>query len=113
MYLHNDEVYFELQADPSSVDIHKIESPNRFRRMTLPHAFNLAGSDLLHLRQSANFWAERAAAAAAASSANTNEPNHSNTKEEKEKKEKDKSSRIGRRRASKPFKRSKTLMESS
>lgn len=82
--------------------------------MTLPHAFNLAGSDLLHLRQSANFWAERAAAAAAASaSTNTNEPNHNNPKEEKEKKEKEKSSRIGRRRASKPFKRSKTLMESS
>jgi len=75
--------------------------------MTLPHAFNIAGSDLLHLRQSANFWAERAAAA------NSN-ADHSgpNSKEDKKEKEKEKS-RIGRRRASKPFKRSKTLMESS
>lgn len=108
--------YSPPQADPSSVDIHKIESPNRFRRMTLPHAFNLAGSDLVKLRQSANFWAERAAAAAIPET--TAQANHSTAKEEKkekekEGKEKEKTSRIGRRRASKPFKRSKTLMESS
>jgi hypothetical protein len=79
--------------------------------MTLPHAFNIAGSDLLHLRQSANFWAERAAAANSISDTNHSS---SNSKEEKKDKEKDKEkSRIGRRRASKPFKRSKTLMESS
>lgn len=99
-----------MQADPSSVDIHKIESPNRFRRMTLPHAFNLAGSDFLHLRQSSNFWAERANMAATNSTTESNHNTNPNSKEEKKEKEK---SRIGRRRASKPFKRSKTLMESS
>ncbi|KAJ6225857.1 hypothetical protein RDWZM_004402 [Blomia tropicalis] len=97
-----------FQADPSSVDIRKVESPNRFRRMTLPHAFNLAGSDLIHLRHTANFWAERVEAAAA---------NNGSTSPSKEvageKDRKEKPSRIGRRRASKPFKRSKTLMESS
>lgn len=84
------------------MDIRKVESPNRFRRMTLPHAFNIAGSDLIHLRHTANFWAERAEAAAASNGSG---------KDEKDKK--DKSSKMGRRRASKPFKRSKTLMESS
>ena len=76
--------------------------------MTLPHAFNLAGSDLIHLRHTANFWAERVEAAAA---------NNGSTSPSKEvageKDRKEKPSRIGRRRASKPFKRSKTLMESS
>ena len=36
-----------LQADPKSIDIRKVESPNRFRRMTLPHALNIAGSEML------------------------------------------------------------------
>ncbi|UXI22946.1 gamma-glutamyltranspeptidase 1-like [Sarcoptes scabiei] len=93
-----------FQADPSSVDIRKVESPNRFRRMTLPHAFNVAESDLIHLKHTANFWAERAEAAAAAAS---------NQFKDNGKDKKEKSSRIGLRRASKPFKRSKTLMESS
>lgn len=92
------------KADPSSVDIRKVESPNRFRRMTLPHAFNVAESDLIHLKHTANFWAERAEAAAAAAS---------NQFKDNGKDKKEKSSRIGLRRASKPFKRSKTLMESS
>jgi len=100
-----------FQADPSSVDIRKVESPNRFRRMTLPHAFNLAGSDLIHLRHTANFWAERVEAAAAASGSSPN--NGSSPSKETDKDKKEKPSRIGRRRASKPFKRSKTLMESS
>ena len=82
--------------------------------MTLPHAFNLAGSDLVKLRQSANFWAERAAAAnnAIPETANHSTANAKDDKKE-DKKEKEKTSRIGKRRASKPFKRSKTLMESS
>lgn len=83
--------------------------------MTLPHAFNLAGSDLIHLRHTANFWAERAEAAASAASGGNTSPNNGNTSgnEGKENNKKEKPSRIGRRRASKPFKRSKTLMESS
>ncbi|OTF76793.1 hypothetical protein BLA29_014124 [Euroglyphus maynei] len=77
--------------------------------MTLPHAYNIAGSDLIHLRHTANFWAERA------ESANTTFTNNANSVSSSSSsgKEKEKSSRIGRRRASKPFKRSKTLMESS
>ena len=84
--------------------------------MTLPHAFNLAGSDLIHLRHTANFWAERVEAAAAANSSGsgTSATNGSSpSKETADKEKKEKPSRIGRRRASKPFKRSKTLMESS
>lgn len=110
-----------------------MESPNRFRRMTLPHAFNLAGSDLIHLRHTANFWAERveAAAAAAASSGNTSPNGTSSPSKELGADavanaaagtsgagnniggKKEKPSRIGKRRSSKPFKRSKTLMESN
>ncbi|XP_046919825.2 serine-enriched protein isoform X1 [Dermatophagoides farinae] len=96
-----------FQADPSSVDIRKVESPNRFRRMTLPHSYNIAGSDLIHLRHTANFWAERAEAANAA----MNNNNNNNSGSSSSGKEKEKQSR--RRRASKSFKRSKTLMESS
>nr|XP_027201572.1 serine-enriched protein-like [Dermatophagoides pteronyssinus] len=98
-----------FQADPSSVDIRKVESPNRFRRMTLPHAYNLASSDLIHLRHTANFWAERAESS---TSTTTTTNKNSGTSVKEKDKDKDKS-RIGRRRASKPFKRSKTLMESS
>ena len=83
--------------------------------MTLPHAFNLAGSDLIHLRHTANFWAERVEAANSGNNNNTSNGN-SPSKEGGDKDssgKKEKPSRIGRRRASKPFKRSKTLMESS
>lgn len=75
--------------------------------MTLPHSYNIAGSDLIHLRHTANFWAERAEAANAA----MNNNNNNNSGSSSSGKEKEKQSR--RRRASKSFKRSKTLMESS
>ena len=77
--------------------------------MTLPHAYNLANLDLIHLRHTANFWAERAESS---TSTTTTTNKNSGTSVKEKDKDKDKS-RIGRRRASKPFKRSKTLMESS
>lgn len=66
-----------LQADPNSVDFRKVESPSRFRRMTLPHS-NLAACDLNRLRQSAgsNFKSERSASTSTSGYAGSADSNH-------------------------------------
>ena len=65
------------QADPNSVDFRKVESPSRFRRMTLPHS-NLAACDLHRLRQSAgsNFKTERSASTSTSGYAGSSDSNH-------------------------------------
>lgn len=65
------------QADPNSVDFRKVESPSRFRRMTLPHS-NLATCDLNRLRQSAgsNFKTERSASTSTSGYAGSSDSNH-------------------------------------
>lgn len=51
-----------FQADPAAVDMHKVESPNRCRRMTLPHTLHLAAADINLLRNSTpNIKTERSA----------------------------------------------------
>lgn len=111
------------KADPRSVDMHKIESPNRFRRMTLPHALNIAGSDLLSLKQTAS-RSERSASTSTSGYISNSDLNHLSSnapgsgvigKEEKKSKSKEKKvdnwkDKIGKRRASRPFRRAKTLL---
>ena len=65
------------QADPNSVDFRKVESPSRFRRMTLPHS-NLAACDLHRLRQSAgsHFKSERSASTSTSGYAGSSDSNH-------------------------------------
>ncbi|XP_074595418.1 speckle type BTB/POZ protein [Brevipalpus obovatus] len=118
-----------FQADPRSVDMRKIESPNRFRRMTLPHALNIAGSDLLSLRQ--GIRSERSASTSTSgyiSTISTSDLNHvssgasgtasSGNKEDKLKRSKEGSKKtdnwkekLGKRRSSRPFRRAKTLLD--
>lgn len=66
-----------FQADPNSVDRHKVESPSRFRRMTLPHS-NVAAADLHRLRQSAGsqFKSERSASTSTSGYAGSSDSNH-------------------------------------
>lgn len=136
--------FFE-QADPNSVDMHKIESPSRFRRMTLPHTLHLAASELTALRQSTpNFRSERSASTSTSgygtsgggSDSNQislvgnmaresfSEPSQSedskqsktdkSVKGKTKDKEKDRLARYlanSKRRASRPFRRAKTLLD--
>jgi hypothetical protein len=109
------------QADPKSIDIRKVESPNRFRRMTLPHPLNISGSELLHLhRQSLTpFKSERSASTSTSGYAtefslfsSNSAANVFNKESSKKKNKEEKPPKVGKRRASRPFRRAMTLFES-
>lgn len=109
------------KADPKSIDIRKVESPNRFRRMTLPHPLNISGSELLHLhRQSLTpFKSERSASTSTSGYAtefslfsSSNSAANVSSKESKKKNKEEKPPKVGKRRASRPFRRAMTLFES-
>ena len=152
-----------VQADPAAIDMRKVESPNRFRRMTLP-ANSLHLHEIHALRQqsaSPNFRTERSASTSTSGYGTCSDSNHislvghmtgggggsgsggghpsvggdsiteaidenlaksskdSSTKDKggkssKKEKEKDRLARYlanSKRRASRPFRRAKTLLE--
>lgn len=130
---------FLKKADPKSIDIRKVESPNRFRRMTLPHALNISGSELLNLhRQSLVPFKQERSASTSTSGYNTecsmfsanntssgnlgfsasikrkkenDEPSNEDESSSKTKsKEKlDKQGKLGKRRRSKTFRRAMSI----
>ncbi|KAI1304102.1 Serine-enriched protein [Halotydeus destructor] len=132
-----------FQADPAAVDMNKVESPNRSRRMTLPHTLHLAASDLHALRQSSpHFRTERSASTSTSGygtcsndsnaislaghmtvhrdslsggDRSTSPDDRKDKTGPKKEKEKDRIARYlanGKRRASRPFRRAKTLLDS-